>query len=92
MVTTEPRLDHQTVKVKQLIDDYRSGRIVIPEFQPDYVWKKNKAPKLIDSFRRFHRPKIGSTHSNVVPDDGRGAILGSHHLSMGVRIRLDHSF
>jgi uncharacterized protein with ParB-like and HNH nuclease domain len=44
MVTTEPRLEHQTVKVKQLIDDYRFGRIVIPEFQRDYVWKKNKAP------------------------------------------------
>ena len=49
MVTTEPRLEHHTVKVKQLIDDYRFGRVVIPEFQRDYVWKKNKAPKLIDS-------------------------------------------
>jgi hypothetical protein len=26
-MTTEPRLEHQTVKVKQLIDDYRFGRI-----------------------------------------------------------------
>jgi hypothetical protein len=52
MVTTEPRLEHQTVKVKQLIDDYRFGRIVIPEFQRDYVWKKSKAPKLIDSLYR----------------------------------------
>ncbi len=46
---SEPRLEHQTVKVKQLIDDYRSGCIVIPEFQRDYVWKKSKAPLLIDS-------------------------------------------
>jgi hypothetical protein len=52
VVTTEPHLEHQTVKVKQLIDDYRSGRIVIPEFQRDYVWKKSKAPKLIDSLYR----------------------------------------
>ena len=29
----QPRLEHQNVKVKHLIDDYRSGRIVIPEFQ-----------------------------------------------------------
>jgi uncharacterized protein with ParB-like and HNH nuclease domain len=36
----QPRLEHQNVKVKQLIDDYRSGRIVIPEFQREYVWKK----------------------------------------------------
>ena len=52
MLTTEPRLEHQTVKVKQLIDDYRFGRVVIPEFQRDYVWKKSKAPKLIDSLYR----------------------------------------
>ncbi len=49
---SEPRLEHQNVKVKQLIDDYRSGRVVIPEFQRDYVWKKSKAPLLIDSLYR----------------------------------------
>ena len=49
---SEPRLEHQHVKVKQLVDDYRSGRIVIPEFQRDYVWKKSKAPLLIDSLYR----------------------------------------
>ena len=49
---TQPRLEHQVVKVKQLIDDYRSGRIVIPEFQREYVWKKSKAPLLIDSLYR----------------------------------------
>lgn len=47
-----PRLEHQTVKIKQLIDDYRSGRIVIPEFQREYVWRRNKAPQLIDSLYR----------------------------------------
>jgi Protein of unknown function DUF262 len=50
--TTEPRLEHKTLKVKQLIEDYRSGRIVIPEFQRDYVWRKSKAPKLVDSLYR----------------------------------------
>jgi hypothetical protein len=49
---SKPRLEHQNVKVKQLIEDYRSGRIVIPEFQRDYVWKKSKAPLLIDSLYR----------------------------------------
>src|SRR5205823_5934138 len=49
---SEPRLEHQNVKVKQLIDDYRSGRTVIPEFQREYVWKKSKAPLLIDSLYR----------------------------------------
>ena len=48
----EPRLEPQTVKVKQLVSDYRSGRVVIPEFQREYVWKPSKAPKLIDSLYR----------------------------------------
>ncbi|MGE0607399.1 MAG: DUF262 domain-containing protein [Pirellulales bacterium] len=50
----DARLEPQTIKVRLLIDDYRSGRIVIPEFQREYVWKKGKAPQLIDSlYRRF---------------------------------------
>jgi hypothetical protein len=49
---TEPRLEHQNIKIKQLIEDYRMGRIVIPEFQREYVWKKSKAPKLVDSLYR----------------------------------------
>ena len=49
---SEPRLEHQNVKVKQLIDNYRPGRIVIPEFPRKYVWKKSKAPLLIDSLYR----------------------------------------
>jgi hypothetical protein len=48
----EPRLEHQPLTVKQLIDAYQSGRIVIPEFQREYVWKKGKAPILIDSLYR----------------------------------------
>ena len=48
----EPRFEHQTIEVKQLIDDYRGGRIVIPEFQRDYVWRHSKAPRLIDSLYR----------------------------------------
>lgn len=47
-----PRLKADTVKVGQLVADCRAGRIVIPEFQRDYVWPKNKAPKLIDSLYR----------------------------------------
>lgn len=52
MATTEPRLEHKTLKIRQLIEDYRLGRIVIPEFQREYVWKKSKAPKLVDSLYR----------------------------------------
>src|ERR1017187_8452689 len=48
----EPHLEHQNVKIKQLIDDYRMGRIVIPEFQREYVWKRSKAPWLVDSLYR----------------------------------------
>src|ERR1700682_269195 len=49
---SEPILKPKTTKVKQLVDDYRSGRIVIPEFQREYVWKPSKAPWLIDSLYR----------------------------------------
>jgi hypothetical protein len=49
---TEALLKPETIKVRQLVDDYRSGRIVIPEFQREYVWKPSKAPWLIDSLYR----------------------------------------
>ena len=48
----EPRLENSVIKVRQLMEDYRSGRIVIPEFQREYVWRKSRAPKLIDSLYR----------------------------------------
>ena len=48
----QPHLKLETVKVKQLVTNYRAGHIVIPEFQREYVWKKSKAPKLIDSLDR----------------------------------------
>jgi len=40
------------LKVRQVVDDYRGGRLVIPEFQREYVWKPNRAPRLIDSIYR----------------------------------------
>lgn len=50
----ESRLEHDAVKVKQLVNDYRLGRVVIPEFQREYVWKRSRAPHLVDSlYRRF---------------------------------------
>src|SRR6476646_10436417 len=45
-------LKPETIKVSKLVEDYRSGRIVIPEFQREYVWKPSKAPSLIDSLYR----------------------------------------
>jgi hypothetical protein len=47
-----PTLKNEQVKVGKLVADYRAGRIVIPEFQRDYVWRTNRAPKLIDSLYR----------------------------------------
>jgi hypothetical protein len=49
---SEPELKHEVTKIKQLVADYRSGRIVIPEFQREYVWKKSRAPRLLDSLYR----------------------------------------
>ena len=45
-------LDIRTLKIRQIIEDYRGGRLVVPEFQREYVWKKSKAPHLIDSIYR----------------------------------------
>jgi hypothetical protein len=45
-------LKPDTIKVKELVEEYRSGRVVIPEFQREYVWKPSKAPWLIDSLYR----------------------------------------
>ena len=47
-----PHLKLETVKIKLLVINYRAGQIVIPEFQREYVWKKSKAPKLINSLYR----------------------------------------
>jgi len=50
----EPILENTTVKIRKLIADYNSGRIAIPEFQREYVWKSAKAAALLDSlYRRF---------------------------------------
>jgi len=34
---------------RQLVEDSRFGRMVMPELQWDYVWRKSKSPKFIDS-------------------------------------------
>jgi hypothetical protein len=47
-----PKLKNDRVKVGDLVADYRAGRLVIPEFQRDYVWRKGKAPRLLDSLYR----------------------------------------
>lgn len=52
------RLEHRTYTVEQLVHDYRGGRLVIPEFQRDYVWKPNRAPKLLDSL--YHGYPVSS--------------------------------
>jgi len=44
--------------VKEIIHDYRSGWLVVPEFQREYVWKPSRAPQLIDSL--YHQFPISS--------------------------------
>ena len=46
------RLDVQQLKVREVIEDYRAGRLVIPEFQREYVWKPSRAARLVDSLYR----------------------------------------
>jgi hypothetical protein len=65
----EPRLENAVIKVRQLIEDYRAGRIVIPEFQREYVWKKSRAPKLVDSLYRGY--PVSSLLLWVTTEDAR---------------------
>jgi len=54
MVAKKAKLDVRVFKLGELVQDHYTGRIVIPEFQRDYVWAPNKAPLLMDSlFRSF---------------------------------------
>jgi hypothetical protein len=48
----EKSLKPETIKVKHLVNEYQSGKVVIPEFQREYVWKPSKAPALVDSLYR----------------------------------------
>lgn len=54
----EPRLEHRPYRIRDLIDDYRRGRLLIPEFQREYVWKPSRAPKLLDSL--YHGYPVSS--------------------------------
>ncbi|MFV3407526.1 GmrSD restriction endonuclease domain-containing protein [Bdellovibrio bacteriovorus] len=38
-----------TIRIEDIIEGVKAGTLAIPEFQRDYVWQKNKAPKLLDS-------------------------------------------
>jgi hypothetical protein len=46
------RLDHRVRKIRDLVGEYHEGKLVIPEFQRDYVWKPARAPTLLDSLYR----------------------------------------
>lgn len=46
------RLETRMLKVRDIVDQYRSGHIVIPEFQREYVWKPKQAVRLVESLYR----------------------------------------
>jgi hypothetical protein len=46
------QLKHETMRVRDIVKHFRDGRLLVPEFQRDYVWGRNRAPKLIDSLYR----------------------------------------
>lgn len=45
----QQQLKNEALKICDLIESYRSGKIVIPEFQRDYVRRPSKAALLLDS-------------------------------------------
>lgn len=48
----QTQLKHERAKIRELITDFRDGKLLVPEFQREYVWRKGKAPKLIESLYR----------------------------------------
>src|SRR5438046_2850752 len=81
---SRPRLEHVPITVRQLISEYSVGNIVIPEFQREYVWRKNKAPKLLDSL--YHGFPISSLLLWRTDDDGVRARSKSSRRALGTHI------
>jgi hypothetical protein len=53
MSVTEASLKIEPTKIKELVEDYRSGRLVIPGVSARITsGERNKAPKLLDSLYR----------------------------------------
>lgn len=44
-----PELRYEQIPVRAVIKDFREGRLVVPEFQREYIWPANRAAKLLDS-------------------------------------------
>jgi len=45
----EPYLTPGSTKVKQIINSFATGHIMVPELQRGVVWKPKKVVKLLDS-------------------------------------------
>jgi hypothetical protein len=50
----QSQLKQERVSVREIVKDFREGRLLVPEFQREYVWRKGKAPKLIESLYRAY--------------------------------------
>jgi hypothetical protein len=69
-------LETKTVKVREIISHFRSGKLVVPEFQREFVWKANKAPPLLDSLYRRCMPELLEQF-----DGGRGGAGRGDHAA-----------
>jgi len=56
MPAPSARLEIQPIKIRQLLEDYRAGRLVVPEFQRQYLRRPNRAPHLLMSMCQAHAP------------------------------------
>lgn len=66
---TSPQLRHETRKVRDLISEFQTGKLMIPEFQRGFVWPPKKAAGLLDSL--FQNYPISSLLVWDSPDDVR---------------------
>lgn len=71
-MSTNAHLEIQKLKIRQLIEDYRGGRLMIPEFQREYVWKPARAPRLLDSIYRGYPISVLLLWTNGAESRGQG--------------------
>ena len=66
---TQPYSARQTT-LANLIDDYLSGQLVIPNIQRNFVWDAKQVPLLIDSIYRGYPINPIILHKRVIHSDG----------------------
>ena len=75
------------VSLKELLDDAKSGKIQLPDFQRGWVWDDDRIRGLLASISRgfpvgaIMTLEAGGAAAFVLDDGGRALALGTHELA-----------